>query len=116
MVFTDPFDEELATSGPAAVFTLTHEGELQLNLFRSRELRRQNHPPFPLSLCHCVLVDQATRWPQYALITSPALCVRHERAIITKCASYEEALQMVDDVKQKYYQTSGRTPPLTQDV
>ena len=38
--FADPFDYELATSGPAGLFTFTHDGELQFDLFRTRDWRR----------------------------------------------------------------------------
>jgi len=103
MLFTDPFDEELANTGPASLFTLSHDGELQIDVMRTRELRRQHQGPFPKEHCHCVLIDQATQWPQYALLTSPGLCAPHERGSIVRYASYEEALRVVEECKQEYY-------------
>jgi hypothetical protein len=103
MIYTDPFDEEMANLGPAAIFTLTHEMELQVDVFRTRELRRQNTPPFTFEQCHCVLIDHKTKWPQYVLITSAALCVNHERATIVRFNSFEEAIEAMDSMKSEYY-------------
>ncbi len=103
MIFTDPFDEEMAKQGPAALFVLTHDLELQLDLFKTRELRRQNNPPFPFEHCHCVLIDHATKWPQYALITSAALCIHHDRATIKRFESYDDAIKAVNSFKSEYY-------------
>ena len=104
MIFADPFDEALAKSGPAALFTLSHQGELRVDVMKSRELWRQNQGPFLVEACHCVLIDHETNWPQYALITSPQLCIRHERASIERYPAYEEALQAVEQYKKAYYQ------------
>ena len=41
MKFADPYDCKLAQSGPVGLFTLTHEGELQFDLFRTRDWRRR---------------------------------------------------------------------------
>ena len=103
MQFTDPFDETLALHGPAAIFTCTHDGELQLNVMRTRDLRRQHQPPFPHEYCHCLIIDHATGWVEYALITSPVLCSHHERANIQRYASYNEAQEALQSHKEAYW-------------
>jgi hypothetical protein len=103
MQFSDPFDQILAEQGPAAIFTLSYQGELQIDLMRTRDLRRQNTPPFPIEYCHCLVIDSATKWPQYALITSSHLCRNFERGVIQVCSSFEEAIQMVSQAKQEFY-------------
>ena len=95
MEFIDPFDLALAEEGVPSLFTLNHEGVLQLDLIRTRDFRRQNVGPYIKGWVHCVLVDKATGWPQYALATSPELVLRHERADIVPCSSYEKALEEV---------------------
>ena len=103
MEFIDPFDYALAKDGLPAVFTLNHEGVLQFDLVRSRDFRRQNPPPYRKGWLHCVLVDHATSWPQYALITSPNLATRHERASIHQFDAYEDAIRYVKIKKEDLY-------------
>ncbi len=103
MRFTDPFDQALAEHGPAALFTLTHQGELQIDVMRTRELRRQNSPPFPIEKCHCLVIDSATKWPQYALITSSKMCSNFERGVIQICSSYDDAIKKVSEAKAEFY-------------
>ena len=99
MEFIDTFDEHLAKTGPPAIFTLNHEGRIQFDLFRSRDISRQNPGAQLMEWCHCVYIDQSTQWPQYVLATSPQLCVRHERARIEILDSYEQALKRVCELK-----------------
>jgi len=103
MEFLDPFDERLAKEGPPAIFTLNHEGCLQFDLLRSRDITRQNPNPQKKEWCHCVYIDSATGWPQYILSTSPDLCLHHQRAKIIRCASYEAALSYVQVCKTELY-------------
>ena len=104
MEFLDQFDEILAKEGPPAVFTLNYEGSLQFDLLRSRDILRQNPNPKTKEWCHCVLIDHSTGWPQYVLLTSPDLCVCHERASITQFATYQEALAYVEVCKIRLYE------------
>ena len=103
MEFIDPFDCALAKDGLPAVFTLNHEGVLQFDLVRSRDFRRQNPGPYHKAWVHCVLIDHATLWPQYILITSPELALRHERANIQRFGSYEDAIRYLEQKKQSLY-------------
>lgn len=105
--FADPFDERQARIGPAALFTQTHEGLLQLDLFRSREWRRRFLPEGDVepdtSFCHCVCIDQTTQWPLYVLLTSKALVASDDRTKTTQCSSMEEALLKVAELKRTLY-------------
>jgi len=112
MKFTDPFDEELAKKGPGAVFIRTYEGELQLEILKSRDLRRQHeqagiHDFSEIDWRHCVLIDAKTQWPHYALISSPNLCKIHQRGRIIVCESYEEALTFLEEEKNRFYQRNS---------
>ena len=104
MEFLDDYDKMLAEKGPPAIFTLNYEGCLQFDLFRSRDITRQNPNPQKREWCHCVYIDTATGWPQYLLSTSPDLCVQHQRAEIIRCASYEDAIAHVAKCKQALYE------------
>ena len=104
MEFLDEFDENLAKVGPPAVFTKNHEGRLQFDLLRSRDIARQNPNATQKSWCHCIYIDQATQWPQYVLVTSPQLCLQHERSVIEIYSSYEEAITREEALKQVCYE------------
>jgi len=105
--FMDEFDHAIAHEGPAAIFTLNHDALLSLDPNRSRDFRTQNQGPYPIKWCHCVLVDGATQWPQYALITSPALTEKHSRAKIHVFPSQAEAIAAKEDWLDKLYQGKG---------
>ena len=105
--FVDPFDQQLAEEGPAALFTFTHQGELQVDVMRTRELRRQNLGPFPLEQCHCIVIDSKTNWPQYALITSKRLCLNYDRGTIQVYATFQVAMESLALAKSQFYSTSS---------
>jgi|GEM_PF-3081559 len=111
--FADPFDETLAKMGPPALFTQTHEGVLQFDLFRTREWRRRffsaDEIEVSLSFCHCVCIDTATRWPLYVLLTSTALVASDERTKTTRYSSMEEALLKVAELKRALYAIDVKT-------
>ena len=103
--FIEDFDRILAETGPPAVFTINQEGVLQLDPMRTRDFRKQNSPPFHHEACHCVLVDHATGWPQYALITSPGLC-SNPRAEVKRFPDEAAALGEVAARKEQFYRLS----------
>ena len=98
--FVDSFDELLAHTGPAGLFTLNHDGDLCFDLVQTRYLRNQNKSPFSKKQCHCMLVDKKTRWPQYALITSLQLTVTSQQTEIIIFADQQTALHAVDQQKK----------------
>lgn len=112
MQFTDPFDEGVAYHGPGAFFSLNHEGELQLEIQKSRDLWRQHldtteEARKQLDWQHCVIVDSKTSWPYYALITSAILCRHYRQGSIACFSSYDAALQALAEKKREFYQKNS---------
>ena len=104
--FADPFDYELATSGPAGLFTFTHEGELQFDLFRTRDWRRRFLKEKSLrevSWNHCVCIDSETKWPIYVLMTADTLVCSDSRTQTTAFETMELALKYVKEQKSTLY-------------
>ena len=99
ILFVDSFDEILAKTGPAGLFTLNHDGDLCFDLVQTRYLRNQNTPPFVKKQCHCMLLDKQTRWPQYALITSLQLTVHSQQTEIVVFDDQASALRAVEQQK-----------------
>jgi hypothetical protein len=93
--FADPFDLEMARSGPAAVFSLGPRGQLRLALNRSRDQGKRAPSERPRGFHHCVFQDRTTRHRQYVLCTSSALCIEHPRADITVYETQDAALDAV---------------------
>ena len=103
MQFMSAFDKTLSEVGPPAFFRLSHEEELFVDVMRSRDLYRQNQPPYPLESCHCMVIDLETNWPQYALITSPKLCEVYAQGSIVRYATYALAIEAVAQQKAVFY-------------
>ena len=90
--YRSPFDEQLATHGPPAIFTIDFKDRLGLDEARTRELwTRMDRAP-EWGVCHCLYRDRETGWVQYVLVTSPDLCGPHPRADIVRFATREDAL------------------------
>ncbi len=115
--FADPLDEILAKSGPSALFTMTHEQELQFDLFRTRDWRRRfeaissgntgKHNTYH----HCVCVDQQTQWPMYVLITTNDcdLVQSDAHTSTQRCETFVEAQALIYQLKEDLFgQTSNR--------
>ena len=112
MKFADPFDQALALSGPAGLFTLKHEGEIQFDLFRTRDWNRRfskTDGVKGVSWNHCVCIDSATKWPIYVLITGADLVRSDERTLTTVFETMEEALSYVAEQKKSIYESSRKT-------
>ena len=54
MEWRSPFDETMAESGPAAVFTLDHCGRLGVDEARTRETWCRVGGPDVRQVCHCL--------------------------------------------------------------
>lgn len=107
VVFTDDFDEMMASQGPVGLFTLTHEGELQFDLFRTRDWKRRFHSNMSESIiqwCHCVMVDSATGWPMYCLLNSPDLVGSDERTTTTVYSDFHSAQIGLASKKEDFFQ------------
>ena len=113
MKFADPYDRQLATAGPAGLFTLTHDGDLQFDLFRTRDWRRRflvSTDVIKMSWNHCVCVDTATQWPMYVLITSNELVCSDAHTITKVFDTVEDAQLHIKELKSTMYKSSGETP------
>lgn len=108
MIFADNVDKMLAHTALGVVFTKNHEGYLQFDLSRTRDWRRrkqQEDAVFTLMHQHCVCIDIATGWPMYVLFTARELCVGDAQTNVIICASYEDALQRLEQEKQLYFES-----------
>jgi hypothetical protein len=92
MDWRSPFDEEMATNGPPAVFTVDAKGRLGVDEARTRETWCRVGGMPERGECHCLFMDTATGWVQYVLVTSEDLCRDHPRASIEHFESEQQAL------------------------
>ena len=107
MKFADEFDQRLAENGPPSLFTLTHERELQFDLFRTRDwLRRFPVISNELSWSHCVCVDVVTEWPLYTLMTSSEMVQSDTQTITHLFSTFQEALSYIDTLRSSIYKKS----------
>ena len=93
--FRDPFDAIQAASGPPAVFTVDADGELKMDLMRTRDGWQRLDAVPDYGVCHCLFRDRATGFVQYVLVTSPQLCSDHPRADITRYPDQSTALSVL---------------------
>ena len=110
MKFADPFDLDLAQNGPPGLFTLSHDGELQFDLFRTRNWRRRfltSEKALTASWNHCVCIDTQTHWPMYVLITARELVCSDTLTITKVFDSAEDALTHIKKLKTTLYESSG---------
>lgn len=96
--FADAFDQALAEAGPPALFTHSPDGELKLDLIKTRDAwDRLAHPP-ERDPAHCLLRDEATGYVQYVLATSRALVAEHPRASVVTFDSAGAALEALAEL------------------
>ena len=113
MKFADPYDFDLAQTGPAGLFTLTHEGELQFDLFRTRDWRRRflmNDVTLEMSWNHCVCIDTQTQWPMYVLMTANELVCSDQHTTTKSFDTAEHALLHLEELKSILYKSPGESP------
>ena len=101
------YDQFLAEELIPAVFVLSHEAELKIDVERTRDFVREN-PQSALTdrtdrmWCHCVVIDKATSWPQYMLFTQKGLCA-HPRAEIIICDDFVTAQRLLEEKRALLY-------------
>jgi hypothetical protein len=93
--FADPFDALLARDGPPAIFTTTSDGELKLDLFRTRDAWQRVSGEASHEICHCLFRDDATGFVQYVLATSLELVRDSPRATVARFPTEAEALDVL---------------------
>ena len=109
------YDRFLAEELIPAVFILSHEQELRIDVERTRDFVRENPECVLKDVSkrvwqHCVVVDVATSWPQYILFTHLDLCA-HPRAQVTVCSDFMAAMVLLEqkrlDVYKNQFPESG---------
>ncbi len=97
--FCDAFDRAMAQTGLPGVFTVDADGELRLDLGRTRDFWQHRGLGAvvcggeALEACHCLLRDKANGWTQYVLLTSPLLLGDLPRAELIRFDSQQEAME-----------------------
>ena len=107
-----PYDQFLAEMKIPAVFTLTHENELRVDVERTRDFFRENRclleDKTRLGQHHCVVIDRETSWPQYMLITHSDLCA-HPRFEIFSFDDFAQAIALMNHKLLELYDRHNQT-------
>ena len=101
------YDQFLAEELIPAVFVLSHEQELKIDVERTRDFVRENPECVLTDVSkrvwqHCVVIDDATSWPQYILFTHLDLCA-HPRAHVTICPDFMTAMKVLEKKRLSVY-------------
>ena len=115
ILFNSPFDAAQANGMIPGVFTFSHEGEIGLDVPRTRDFFKYHFEritatefhSWNLRWNHCVLIDIATDWPRYALITADELCIAHPRCQIERYEQLTTAQERVAELKNALYMRSS---------
>lgn len=91
-MFCSPFDEALATVGPAAIFLLDQEGLLRFDPSWTRDCWGRAPGPHEHQWTWTALRDQGTGFVFVVLVTSMTLLLEHPRLDVRQCATRSEAL------------------------
>ena len=112
MNWTSAFDEVQCHLGIPSVFTCNHEGELQLDVKRTRDFHKHN-PHWLLSINknveqrhttknvqqHLIAIDKATYIPQYIIVSTELYC-EHPRFQFVSCLDFEQAQIALQQYKE----------------
>lgn len=79
MEFCSPFDEALATTGPAAIFLPDREGLMRFEPSWTRDCWGRASGPHAYGRTWLLARDRASGFVQLVLATSPTLLVDHPR-------------------------------------
>lgn len=93
MPFCNTFDEELARTGPAAVFLLDPEGAWRHEPSWTRDAWQRAPGPHEAGFTYVLLRDRGTGFVQLALATSPTLLASHPRADVRAFPELEAAVE-----------------------
>lgn len=92
-MFCSPFDEALATAGPAAVFLPDQEGLLRFDARWTRDAWGRQPGPHEHGHTWLLLRDNGTGFVTLVLATSPTLIPEHPRQQVRSFATREQAEQ-----------------------
>lgn len=90
-MFCSPFDEALASQGPAAVFLPDPEGALRFDARWTRDAWGRAEGPHAHGLTWLLLRDRGTGFVTLALVTSPTLITEHPRLEVRAFSTREDA-------------------------
>lgn len=96
MVFASPFDEQLAATGPAAVFLRDHKGRWRMEPDWTRDCWGRAPGPHRHAWTPTVCRDRDSGFVFRVLVTSPTLLTEHPRLELRPVATLEEAEAMVE--------------------
>ena len=107
MTWTHEYDRLHCAFGIPSVFTLTHEGEIHLDVKRTRDFYKYNshwidkihNKSFTNSQQHLIAIDQNTKIPQYILLSTKDSCIHPQFQLVT-CQNYAEAMKELQKYKQ----------------
>ena len=115
MNWTHEFDRLQCDFGMPSLFTLSHEGEIRLDVKRTRDFYTHNphwtedissRPPSPKHKNfqqHLIAVDHRTKIPQYILISTKKLC-EHPQFELISCSDYVQAMQKLQQYKERAFE------------
>ena len=108
MIWTHEYDQLQCALGVPSVFTLTHEGEIHLDVKRTRDFYKYNphwiekieeqNIPQSKQEQHFIAIDQKTKIPQYLLISTKLSC-SHPRFHMVICNTYSDAMEQLQKYK-----------------
>lgn len=94
--FASAWDEALAASGPATIFTLDPKGLLRADAERTREVGLEDGALPHQGPHHYLLTDRATGVRMYLFVTHPALAEHQLRADAARVPDAETAIRQVN--------------------
>ena len=111
MNWTHDFDRLQCEFGMPSLFTLSHEGEICLDVKRTRDFYKHNPNWVNSSNIegkknrqqHLIAIDQTTRIPQYILLSTQAKC-QHPQFELIVCDNYDVAMQKIQFYKEKAFE------------
>ena len=112
MNWTHDFDRFQCDFGMPSIFTLSHEGEMHLDVKRTRDFYKYNPTWWttPSNLKgekntqqHLIAIDQTTRIPQYLLLSTQSNC-HHPQFELISCDDYDLAMEKLQFYRQKAFE------------
>ena len=111
MNWTHDFDRLQCDFGMPSIFTLSHEGEIRLDVKRTRDFYKHNPnwtaPEYTdggkNSQQHLIAIDKTTKIPQYLLLSTQGNC-HHPQFELIPCDSYDLAMEKLQFYKQKAFE------------
>ena len=109
MIWTNEYDRLHYALGIPSVFTLTYEGEIHLDIKRTRDFYKHN-PHWmekgnihSIAGQHLIAIDQKTKIPQYLLLSTMLSC-SHPQFEIVVCKTYLEAIEQLQKYKIRAFE------------